>query len=151
MTDKRFTLFVPGTPVPQGSMIAMRPANRPGAPTLLKHTPGVMSWRAKVTTWASEAMGDQPPLEGPIGARLDFVVPRPQGHWGTGRNAEMLRRGAPVHPATMPDLDKLVRAVFDALTDARVWRDDGQVVWVQAMKVYGPSPGVHITLGRMLR
>jgi Holliday junction resolvase RusA-like endonuclease len=38
-----------------------------------------------------------------------------------------------------PDLDKLLRATFDALTQARVWEDDSRVVWVQACKVAVPD------------
>ena len=55
----------------------------------------------------------------------------------------------------MPDIDKLIRAILDGLTDAQVWHDDGQVVWLQAAKRYiGTTglhgPGVHITIGEML-
>jgi Holliday junction resolvase RusA-like endonuclease len=40
-----------------------------------------------------------------------------------------------------PDLDKLLRATFDAVTaTGRVWADDSQVVKVTAEKLYTPSP-----------
>ena len=42
-----------------------------------------------------------------------------------------------------PDIDKLARAILDALTDARVWPDDGQVVTMHVEKRYG-EPGVEI-------
>ncbi len=35
----------------------------------------------------------------------------------------------------MPDLDKLERATFDALTAVGVWKDDGQIVMTEASKV----------------
>ena len=35
----------------------------------------------------------------------------------------------------------------DALTDAGVWRDDAQVVEINASKEYGEHPGVTISVG----
>jgi hypothetical protein len=46
-----------------------------------------------------------------------------------------------------PDLDKLVRAVFDAIGSAGVWADDSQVVTVHAHKrlaKLGETTGVMI-------
>jgi Holliday junction resolvase RusA-like endonuclease len=45
----------------------------------------------------------------------------------------------------MPDLDKLIRAILDALTGV-VWRDDGQVVDIVASKVYADTPGVDVVI-----
>ena len=43
---------------------------------------------------------------------------------------------APRNPHRVPDLDKLIRSTFDALTTANVWEDDARVVAVEALKVY---------------
>jgi Holliday junction resolvase RusA-like endonuclease len=48
-----------------------------------------------------------------------------------------------LEPTVKPDLDKLVRAVLDGITDARAWNDDSQVIAVWATKSYG-VPGVEI-------
>lgn len=43
------------------------------------------------------------------------------------------------------DLDKLLRNVFDALQDAKVYKDDAQVVSIRdTFKMYGPEEGVRI-------
>lgn len=61
------------------------------------------------------------------------------------------KRGAPHRPPVRPDLDKLARAVGDALTGV-CYRDDAQVVNLCAAKYYVmPSgrlsaPGVEIRL-----
>lgn len=144
---RRLSLFVPGRAVPQGSLTLMK--SRSTGKDLAKYAPNVMEWRMKVTTYAREAIDLDPVFEGPIGIRITFELARPQYHFGTGKNADALVKSAPVYPNSAPDLDKLVRAVLDALTDARVWKDDGQVVWVQANKVFGPLPGARITLGEM--
>lgn len=72
-----------------------------------------------------------------------FAMARPKGHYRTGRNAHLLRDGAPPYPAGTPDLSKLCRATEDALTDAGVvWADDAQVVeYTRLAKVYAGQPG----------
>lgn len=116
-----------------------------------KYSDRVYEWRRLVTV-AVLAAHDGPPLEGPLLASLVFELERPKGHSGTGRNAGELRPSAPTYPSTAPDLDKLIRAVFDSITDAgTVWSDDSQVVRVVASKIYADgdsSPGVTVRVVR---
>jgi Holliday junction resolvase RusA-like endonuclease len=159
----RFTLFVPGRAVPQGSKTAFV-SKSTGRPIVVDKDVRLPQWRMKVTAAAIEKQAEimhtnphlylQFPFAEPIGIRVSFVLARPKVHYGTGRNSGIIKFNAPAYPSTMPDLDKLLRAIFDALTDSRVWLDDGQVVWCQASKHYtGPSwpggEGVHVTLGPM--
>jgi Holliday junction resolvase RusA-like endonuclease len=154
----RFDMFVPGRPVPQGSKRALMPKGGK-VPVVIDANPeGLAAWRRKVTNEAiekqAEYMHTQPgmlfPIGDPIGLTVTFAMERPRFHYGTGKNADIVKESAPKFPAIMPDIDKLLRAILDALTDAQVWRDDGQVVWVLAKKVYDAGrPGVAISLGRM--
>jgi hypothetical protein len=48
-------------------------------------------------------------------------------------------------PHIRPDIDKLVRAVLDGLTDV-VYRDDEQVTSLTAVKQYGEQEGVWIRI-----
>lgn len=156
----RFVLFVPGRPVPQGSKSAFI-SKSTGRPIVVDKDVRLPQWRAKITSAAIEQKtkmlglpGPWYPLTGGVGISVDFVLERPKHHFGSGKNADKVKPGSPAHPATMPDIDKLLRAIFDALTDAQVWKDDGQVVWVQAMKTYantGQTPGVAITVGEMTK
>jgi Holliday junction resolvase RusA-like endonuclease len=59
-----------------------------------------------------------------------------------------MRRSAPLFPTVAPDLDKLLRLVNDAITDAGcVWLDDAQVVEIRARKVYVTTqPGCSIRI-----
>jgi Holliday junction resolvase RusA-like endonuclease len=141
MTD-RFNLFVPGRPVPQGSKTAFV-NKKTGRPVVVDKDTRLPAWRMKITAAAIEAQAEQMhtkqldfPFIGPVGARITFLLARPKADYGTGRNASIVKASALSHPATMPDLDKLLRAVFDGLTDAGVWRDDAQVVWCQTAKYY---------------
>jgi crossover junction endodeoxyribonuclease RusA len=100
-----------------------------------------------VTTIAVDYFEHFQPLAGPISVRLVFALPKPA-------SAPKKRRTWPIGVRS-GDLDKLARACLDALTDAGVWRDDSQVVHLDASKDYpGPDisqtvPGVRITVHRI--
>jgi crossover junction endodeoxyribonuclease RusA len=86
-------------------------------------------------------MGDRPLLDGP-------VVIRP-GSPGRGRSRTCRARAGCARrrrsaKTTPPDLDKVGRALMDALTGV-VYRDDAQVIRLDAGKSYG-DPGVAITI-----
>jgi Holliday junction resolvase RusA-like endonuclease len=158
--NPRFDLYVPGRPVPQGSKTAFINKST-GRPVIVDKDMRLPQWRMKMTAAAiekqAEYMHTAPnlafPLAGPIGIRVIFTMERPKSHFGTGKNANTVKASSPVFPDVMPDIDKLLRAVFDALTDARVWVDDAQVVWCQTTKVYADdlyNPGVYLTVGEML-
>lgn len=51
-------------------------------------------------------------------------------------------------PSTRPDLDKLIRAVLDALTGI-AYVDDGQVVEITASKIYSNYVGVKIGIEKI--
>ena len=66
---------------------------------------------------------------------LTFRLRRPKGHWGK----HGVKPTAPPYPAVKPDVDKLERAILDALTGI-AYADDAQVCEVIKSKVYA-SPG----------
>lgn len=87
-------------------------------------------------------------ITGPVLVDAVFYLPRPKSHYGTGRNTSRLKDSAPLVPTTKPDSDKILRSTLDALTSAQAYRDDSQVVDVQARKRYadGRPPGAEITV-----
>lgn len=90
-------------------------------------------WKKKVAEDALDVMridgGDElrPPLEGPLCVDMTFYMPRPKAHFGTGRNAAVLKPTAPLYPTKIPDRGKLARGVEDALSGI-VYKDDAQIV-----------------------
>lgn len=105
-------------------------------------------WRATVSHAAQTAMRaagvDALPLFDrgvPVHIAMVFTFPRPASHFGTGRNAAVLKPSAPAEHIGPPDVDKAQRAIFDAMTDAGVVADDRQFTRVvEAARVY---PGGH--------
>ncbi|MCX5119232.1 RusA family crossover junction endodeoxyribonuclease [Micromonospora sp. NBC_00362] len=100
------------------------------------------SWREAVKTAALDA-GTGTPIDGPIRAVVVFTLRKPD-------SAPKRRR---TWPHRKPDIDKLLRSTFDALTDAGVWRDDSRVVDLRTRKVFPGedelalhTPGVVIRL-----
>jgi Holliday junction resolvase RusA-like endonuclease len=134
---------VRGLPRPQGSMKAHV---LPGGKVAMRYPPGVHAWRAQVQQAVADTQ--MPRFEQAVEVRLGFDLPRPQTHYlpANGKRAvPEVNPKAPPHPTTIPDLDKLVRAVLDAITDAGLWRDDSQVVSLVTAKRYTDDrPGVLI-------
>lgn len=133
LPDPFLVFHVPGKPAPQGSKRYLGPGR---AIESSKHLP---AWRADVRAAAAVAVRHDP-VAAPVGVELTFVMARPKSHHRTGRNSHILRDGAPAFPAGKPDVDKLARAVLDALTTI-VYADDQQVVQLIATKIYG-GPGI---------
>lgn len=139
-------LIVHGIPVPQGSKVRTRWGLR-------EDNPNTKPWRATVAAEAAAISVGKPLLTGPLHLEAVFTFPRPKGHFGTGRNAGVLKPSAKTYVEVTPDLDKLLRAVGDALSGVAI-RDDAQIVSVSARKVYGEPACARIQvweLGRETR
>jgi len=128
----KFTTY--GVPIPQGSLRAFTPKGWKRA-ILTSDNVQLKPWRKDVVDAAQEALGGRPPFED-VGLELHvlFYLPRPLS--APKRVTE---------PAKKPDVDKLLRAVMDALTAAGVWRDDAQVIVTFARKAF--AAGVHDPMG----
>ena len=78
---------------------------------------------------------------------LDFIayLPRPKSHYGTGRNADVLKSTAPKYHIVKPDKDNLEKFIKDCMTGI-FYKDDCQIVSSTARKVYSESPRWEISL-----
>lgn len=74
----------------------------------------------------------------PLALDCLFYVKRNKGHYGTGRNAGVLKDWAPRWPTGRPDRSNLEKMIEDCLVLARVMPDDDQVVDGHSRKVYVP-------------
>lgn len=141
-------LRVVGIPQPQGNKtaflnkrtnkIVMTEGRRPDARR------NFHDWREAVrlaaTDWL-DANHHPPPIAGPIMLTIAFLLPRP--------------KSAPkriIHHVTRPDLDKLGRAVLDALTISGLIEDDSRVITLMLSKGFAgsESPGARIHLSPVI-
>lgn len=140
---------IAGEPAPQGSKTVGRRKN--GTSFVRESSKKVKPWRDVVVAAIRDRFAATPGLrweplnDNRAGVVLDlvFTVSRPADR------PKRLR----CRPAVKPDLDKLTRAVLDALTTARVLGDDGRVVGFRRLDEFYvgdpdpdamPMPGVVI-------
>lgn len=137
-------ITVRGIPAPQGSK------RHVGGGRMVEQSKAVGPWREAIRAETQKIRQQRhiPPVSRPVDVEIQFILPRPKSHYGTGRNAKILRVSAPEFPAGRPDLDKLARAVLDGLTDGGAFNDDSQVVILRLAKVYADfeSPGCEISV-----
>lgn len=112
-----------GIPAPQGSK------RHVGHGAMVESSARVKPWREAVRSETQRRL--EAGLAAPIGAGepvvvdLMFYVPRP---------VSLPKRV--LLPAKRPDLDKLIRATLDGLTDGGLLHDDAQIVGITARKHY---------------
>lgn len=137
--------LAPGLPQTKGSTKAFirRRGGKPFA-VITNDNEKNDGWAYLVSYFATQCMAGRPPIDGPVHVTLTFLLPRPQDHFGTGRNAGRLRPSASPKPDVKPDLDKMQRSIFDALSRI-VYRDDACVTTAVIMKRYAETqPGVRV-------
>ena len=154
MTD-RYTLGyallsfqVLGEPVPQGQIRNLGK----GRPSVYANQQRLLPFREHVQHAAEQAIsacvGIEFPINDGVGVTCHFTVKR----------AVVPGKGLSQFPAKKPDIDKLERAIFDALRPAGVYHDDKQVVWSHSTKSYPGTtvysllvPGVRIQVYKVTR
>lgn len=129
-----FAFFCPGTPIGQGSKRVV--PTHAGPRAIESNDSKLRPWRQALMVSALEAMNGTVRFTGAVRVETIFLFRRPKGHFGTGRNAGVMKENAPRYKASKPDADKLIRAVLDALASAGVLMDDRQVVSLGVIKRY---------------
>ena len=128
------TFTVDGDPKPQGSKRGF--VTKTGRVAMVEQAgKPLKDWRENIAYTARAARIAshwEPYADGAVKVEIVFRMKRP------------LKPKFPV-PAVRPDLDKLVRSVFDACTTAHIWTDDSQVTHLIARKEYG-EPGITVTV-----
>ncbi len=122
---------VRGEPVAQGSLSVLIAR---GKRSMRHSNPKLDGWREAVGWEAKIALRGGCPAGKNVPIRL---------------TAAFFFKGDPIRDKTSkPDLDRLLRAIGDALTGV-LWADDSQVVEIQGMKFYG-DPRVEIRVEEVL-
>lgn len=142
------SFFVPGIPAPGGSKKGFVNVHT-GRVAIVDDCRRNKDWKSVVALAASEAMakaGVSAPLSGPLEVAMYFYMPRPKGHYRTGKHSALLRPSfVDAVPDKKPDVLKLARSTEDALKGI-VWNDDCQTVGLRLFKHYGVNPGCTISV-----
>ena len=133
-------LWVPGIPVQQGSLIA-RLIWSGGKPRAVLHSHASAALKTWRTVVAEAVRSTGHPQIGPyVEVHLTFHMPKPK------------TTKYPEYPAGTPDLDKLVRAAFDALTESGIVEDDARIVRATVEEVWADpdlgGPGLALVIAR---
>ena len=131
-------ITVPGVPQTKGNVIKGRWGGYHDANKRLGGWMHDLAAAMVDAGWATD-----PILMGPVALSCTFHMPRPKSHL---RADGTLRPNAPAWHDKRGDLDKLLRAVGDALTASGAIRDDAQIATIAASKRYALAPGVDIHL-----
>ena len=123
----RFEVWVAGRPAPQGSK------SYKGNQRFVEASKYLPAWRKAIKDAVVAARGDDALFTTPVRVKITFLIERP-------KNPKFDRPGTP------PDLDKLCRGVFDALTGT-ILLDDALVVELEASAHYTSlESGAEITV-----
>ena len=140
--QETISFVVLGAPSPEGSTRAFYIPKLNKTVTTHQNQSALNAWRNRVATEAQNVLMVQDWTSDRSSAytlHVDFVLPRPPS--------------VPVHrrlrPTVKPDIDKLVRAINDALTGI-LFPDDCQVVSIQMTKEYEGErrPGAYLRVCR---
>jgi crossover junction endodeoxyribonuclease RusA len=124
------TFVVLGLPVPQGSM------KHVGGGRIVSKSPKLKEWRSKIAQIVRDQVGE-PAHRHPVSVTVIFTFNKPK----------TVKRDLPTVP---PDLDKLQRAIGDALSiDVKYLEDDAQIIEWHAQKLYGTPAGVIIQVSKI--
>ena len=88
----------------------------------------------------TQAMGGNPPLDGPV--YLDLIVRFPVPESWSGRKRRLALSGA-LLPTVKPDGDNVLKLIGDGLNEI-CWRDDKQLVDIRVRKRYAANPGITV-------
>jgi len=135
MSGAPITITIAGEPVAKG-----RPrATRRGILYTPAHT---RKYEAHGRLAAQLAMGERPPIEGPVRLELLAALPIPAS-WSQRKRT--LAITGDVLPCSRPDLDNYLKSALDSINEIVV-RDDSQVVEFTARKRYSASPKMILTI-----
>lgn len=156
MGDRILSVFVQGTPIPQGQMMPrmvcrLRGNKQCKAWLCPPDKQAWKDWRSTIEIAAREALDkNHRPEKGFVYMMtLYFGLQRPKSHYTAKGN---FTKSAPRFHTVRPDVDNLTKAVNDSLTRAGVWHDDSELVSCHIEKAYvSSSPGVMINVTRLRR
>jgi Holliday junction resolvase RusA-like endonuclease len=132
-------ITIPGVPRGKGRPRFVRATGRTYTPEQTASYEGVIRHEASLE------MRGEPPMEGPLAIAVTAVVAMPKRF---GKKHRQAVEAGQLWPTTRPDADNYLKTACDALNGI-VYRDDSQLVRMEAVKCYGAAPRLSITVRGM--
>lgn len=135
---------VPGKPVAKGRPRSRIVQPKGGKAFVAHYTPKkTESEEGAIRFFAQQAMGDLPPLTGPLTIRMTAYVPIPTG-WSKKKTADAI--SGMIVPTGKPDYDNYAK-MQDGINGV-VWVDDAQIVDAHIYKRYSDKPRLVVVVSR---
>lgn len=136
-----FSLFIPGIPASKGSYRPITGRSRTTGKPVTRLIPmdrKERPWRDHVRDTILSHKHPTIPPNSYVTVETTFYLPRPKTIPPHKRK----------HPTVKPDIDKLQRALYDAITETHIWHDDCQITDVTSHKRYADNTttGVSLTI-----
>jgi len=137
-------ITVYGTAQPQGSKRLIKHQHTGQVLLIDVNQKKLKAWRKEV---GKVMMTNKPasPLDCAVSLDVILYIARPQGHFGTGRNAGQLKPSAPTIAKSGFDTDKILRGLYDAGTGIW-WSDDRRIAKVSLTRLYDDGRGERVEL-----
>ncbi len=81
------------------------------------------------------------PRDQPISVTIRIQYP-----WRKSEKKSVINRATPIAHTSRPDVDNLLKFLLDCMTRCHYWDDDSQIWNLHAVKVWGPQPGILISI-----
>mgnify|MGYP001222990834 CR=1 FL=1 len=88
------------------------------------------------------------PFSKPLFVEIVCYFSRPKSHYGSGKNADVLKPSVPFHHTKKPDADNCAKFVFDALNGI-FWTDDSIIAGFKVHKAYCIKPRTEVSVFEM--
>lgn len=124
---------IPGVPVGKGRPKFARRGNFVSTYTPEK----TASYENLVKMAAAKAMAGRDVIAGAVCVGIHLFV-TPPASWSQKKQREAVAGGRGIYPTSKPDVDNVIKGIFDAMNEI-VWKDDKQVVDVVVSKRYCTS------------
>lgn len=99
------------------------------------------TWREMLTPHRA-AIGET--IDAPAGVSVRFVFP-----YLASTPKRIVKAGREIPQGRRPDLDNLLKALLDTMTQMTFWRDDGLITALHTEKWRGPEPRTEITISKI--
>lgn len=140
--SRRVAFFVPGKPVPKGDHTVRQ--TKGGFPVIRdRNATKAVPWRALAVLAARSALAERPIFDCAVRVAATVLRIRPRCHFFSGKRADVMRPDAPAYPEMSPDLDKVSRALGDAL-EGVLWTNDSRITTWRICRRWGSEAGIMV-------